>query len=50
METVNRKIANQLFVNKKLFGENISNYTAVCDSVLDESIMGEYYAIKDSEN
>ena len=50
MESINRKFANQLYLNKKLFGENIANYTTVCDSVLDGSIMSEYNAIKDLDD
>ena len=29
-------------LNRKLFGDIIANYTAVCDSVLDESLMDLY--------
>jgi type I site-specific restriction-modification system R (restriction) subunit len=36
-------------LNRKLFGDSIQNYTAVCESVLDKSVMKLYHEIKESE-
>jgi hypothetical protein len=49
MDSINRKFAQQTVLNKKLFGENIANYTAVCESFLDGSIMEAYKVIRVDE-
>jgi hypothetical protein len=42
----NRKMVQQLNLNRKLFGDNIQNYTAVCEDMLDESVMKLYHDMK----
>ena len=36
-------------LNRKLFGEDIQNYTAVCDEILDESVMNLYRETKSAD-
>ncbi len=43
---INRKTLQQMNLNRKLFGEDIQNYTAVCDEILDESVMNLYRETK----
>ena len=45
-EDINRKMQQQMNLNRKLFGEEINNYTAMCESELDESLMNLYYEMK----
>ncbi len=48
-DSINRKFAQQAILNKKLFGENIANYTAVCENFLDGSIMEVYKALGEED-
>jgi hypothetical protein len=41
-ETVNRKMASQMILNQKLYGNSDMNYTVICENLMDESIMTEY--------
>jgi hypothetical protein len=43
---INLKMLQQMNLNRKLFGEDIINYTAVCESELDESLMNLYHEMK----
>ena len=45
-EDINRKMQQQMNLNRKLFGEEINNYTAMCESELDESLMNLYHEMK----
>jgi hypothetical protein len=47
---INRKLANQVYANKRLFGDSDGDYTRICGDILDESVMREYNSIKDLED
>jgi hypothetical protein len=44
---VNRKLASNMYLNKRLYGDSEGNYTKICNDIVDDSIMQEYNAIKD---
>jgi hypothetical protein len=47
---VNRKLASNMYLNRRLYGDAVGDYTKICNEIVDESIMHEYNAIKDLDN
>jgi len=47
---INRKLATNMYLNHKLYGANLGDHTRICNEIVDDSIMQEYYAIKDLDN